>query len=72
MGLLENLRALRTAFAGAPQRRPPDVLRLLVRRPGILFGNACFESGLMASNKMEARLKCLAVLKTSSLIGCPF
>lgn len=72
MGLLQNLRAVRQAFAGAPRGRVPDNVRLLLRRPAILLGNGCFEGGLMMSNRLDARLKCLAGLKTSALIGCPF
>lgn len=72
MGILANLRAIRQAFAGAPRGRVPDGVRLLSRRPGILFGNGCFETGLVVSNRLEARFKCLAQVKTSALIGCPF
>lgn len=72
MGLVANLRAIgsvvrRTRFAGTP-----DAARLLARRPAIAAGVGMFETGLIASGRMPARLKALATIKTSALIGCPF
>jgi hypothetical protein len=47
-------------------------MRLLARRPGIAFGVGAFETGLMVSGRVDGKLKSLAVVKTSALIGCPF
>lgn len=72
MGMLANLRIYGRVFGRQRYDRMPDVVRLLVRRPGIAFGVSAFETGLMTSGRVDARLKVLAALKTSALIGCPF
>ncbi len=54
------------------RRNHTDLVRWMVRRPQILAGMAAYETGLIAANKADARLKALAGLRTSSLIGCPF
>jgi hypothetical protein len=53
-------------------RRSPDTLRLLRRRPTLLLGVAGYELALMATGRVDARLKALAQVKTSALVGCPF
>jgi hypothetical protein len=72
MGLITNLRAQTRVLGGQRYRRLPDVVRLLARRPGIAFGVGAFETGLMVSGHVEGRLKELAAIKTSALVGCPF
>lgn len=52
--------------------RTPDVVRLLVRRPAIAGGVSAYETGLLLSGRVEPRLKALASVKTSAVIGCPF
>jgi hypothetical protein len=47
-------------------------LRLLRQRPALLLGVNAFETALMASGRTDVRLKALAQIKTSALIGCPF
>lgn len=54
------------------KKRPMEGLRLLRRRPALLLGVNAFETALMASGSVEGRIKALARVKTSSLIGCPF
>lgn len=54
------------------RQTPADLLRLLVRRPAILGAVCTYETALVVSGRMDSRLKALASLKTSSLIGCPF
>jgi hypothetical protein len=54
------------------KKRPMETLGLLRRRPALLLGVNTFEIALMASGHLESRLKALASIKTSSLIGCPF
>lgn len=51
---------------------PADLLRLLVRRPAILAAVGTYETALLVSGRVDGRLKALASLKASSLIGCPF
>jgi hypothetical protein len=54
------------------KKRPLETIRLLRRRPPLLFGVNAFEMALMASGRMPVRPKALATIKTSALIGCPF
>ncbi len=49
-----------------------DLLRLLVKRPAILTAVGTYETALLISGQVDSRLKMLASLKASSLIGCPF
>ncbi len=51
---------------------PADLLRLLVKRPAILAAVGTYETALLASSRTDSRLKALAILKVSSLVGCPF
>ena len=69
---LDKIRAYGKAFARARYRRIPDLLRLLVKRPAILAAVGTYESALLASGRLDGRLKTLASIKASSLIGCPF
>ncbi|HEV2075954.1 MAG TPA: hypothetical protein VGR10_06920 [Thermoleophilaceae bacterium] len=50
----------------------PDLVRLLGRRPAIAAGVSAYEAGLLASGRVDSRLKALASIKTGALIGCPF
>jgi hypothetical protein len=43
-----------------------------VKRPTILAAVSTYETALLVSNRIDGRLKALAMLKASSLIGCPF
>lgn len=54
------------------RRNRTDLVRWMWRRPQILAGIGGYEAGLLASNRADNRLKLLAQLRTSSLIGCPF
>lgn len=72
MQLARKLRAYGRVVGRTRYRRVPDVVRLLARRPGIAAGVAAYETGLMASGRVDARLKALAQVKTGALIGCPF
>lgn len=51
---------------------PPDLLRLMIKRPALIGAVGTFETALIMSGKMDSRLKALASLKSSALIGCPF
>ncbi len=57
-----------------PRRRevPADLLRLMVKRPALLGAVGTYETALMVSGRVDSRLKALASLKSSALIGCPF
>lgn len=54
------------------RRNRTDLVRSMFRRPQILAGIGAYEAGLLAANRADNRLKLLAQLRTSSLIGCPF
>jgi hypothetical protein len=70
MGLIARLAAFMRAMRR--KKRPMDALRLLRRRPALLLGVNAFEAALLASGRVESRLKALGQIKTSALIGCPF
>jgi alkylhydroperoxidase family enzyme len=53
-------------------RRPIGTLALLRTRPALLLGVNAFELAQLACGRVDARLKALAQIKTSALIGCPF
>lgn len=54
------------------RRNRTDLLRWMVRRPQLLAAISAYETGLFAANRADDRLKGLAQLRTSALIGCPF
>ena len=54
------------------RRNRADLLRYLIYRPGLLGAVAAYESAVLLGSQTDVRLKALAFLKTSSLIGCPF
>ena len=71
MRLMKRLRAyLRIAPRG--RRNSTDALRYLVRRPVLLAAIGGYETAVMASNRVEPRLKYLATMKAAGLTGCPF
>ena len=49
-----------------------DLERLLRKRRGLMFGVSVFEMCQLASGRMDTRLKMLAELKSSTLVGCEF
>ncbi len=69
MRFLDRLRA-----TGRVLRRGgnPELGRLLRRRPGVMLGVSAYELGLLASNRLDIRVKSLAQVKVSALVGCPF
>ena len=70
MRLLDKLRAYARILRSA--KRPIETMRLLRRRPALMMAVNGFETALLATSRVEARLKALAQIKTSALIGCPF
>ncbi|BBL79717.1 hypothetical protein RxyAA322_15710 [Rubrobacter xylanophilus] len=69
---VRNLLAPLKVFARTRYERVPDLVRLLIQRPAILAAVGSYESALLVSGRVEGRIKALAELKTSSLVGCPF
>jgi 3',5'-cyclic AMP phosphodiesterase CpdA len=39
--------------------------------PKLLFGRSLFESALLASHRVDARLKILGSLRAAMIVGCP-
>lgn len=72
MEIVRKLRAYGRVMARARNRRPPDLVRLLAKRPAIMAGVSAYETGLLASGRVDGGLKALAQIKTGALIGCPF
>jgi hypothetical protein len=70
MGLIARLSAFLRVMRR--KKRPMETLRLLRSRPAILLGVNAFETALLASGRVKGRIKALARVKTSALIGCPF
>ena len=54
------------------RRKRLDLVDRMIRRPQLLAGIGAYEVALFTSNRAEGRLKLLAQLRVSSLIGCPF
>jgi hypothetical protein len=70
MGLFGKLKAYSRVMRA--RKRPLDHVRLLWRRPALLLGVNTFEMAQLLCGRVESRLKALAQIKTSALIGCPF
>lgn len=71
------MRTLRKMIAYArvlprARRNRLDAMRYLIRRPALLGAVAAYEGAVLFSNRVDGRVKALAQVKTSSLIGCPF
>jgi alkylhydroperoxidase family enzyme len=49
-----------------------EALQLAAHRPSILAGVGAMEMAQMAAKSLPAKLKSLASLRTSTLIGCPY
>jgi hypothetical protein len=60
-----------TTLARARRNRT-DLARFLLHRPPVAAAIAVYETSLMMSSQLDARLKWVVMLKTSSRIGCPF
>ncbi len=71
-GFLGRLRAFLKVAARGQRAESSDPLRLLRRRPALLLAVSGYELALLTSNRLDARLKYLASVKASGLVGCPF
>jgi hypothetical protein len=73
--ILDRVLAYGRTFARVLPRRhavPTDLLRLMIGRPALLGAVGTYETALLLSGRVDSRLKSLAMLKSSALIGCPF
>lgn len=70
MGFIAKLKTYAGVLRQA--KRPMETLRLLRQRPALMLGVNAYELGLLASSRVDTRLKALAQIKTSALVGCPF
>jgi len=71
MKLLEKLRTYRRVFKRA-NRNKSDMNRVLARHPKIAMAIGAYEAAVFFSGKADVRLKTLAAIKASSMVGCPF
>jgi hypothetical protein len=53
-------------------RNTTDLARYLIRRPVIAMAIGGYETAVLVSNSIDPRVKYLACLRASSVIGCPF
>ncbi len=70
MGLISKIKS----YAGvmSQRKRPMQAMELLRKRRALMLGYGGFETAQFVSNRVDGRLKTLAVVKTSALVGCPF
>lgn len=54
------------------RRNRLDLFRALARRPQLLVGSGLYELALLASARVEPRLKVLAEVKVAALIACEY
>jgi hypothetical protein len=67
-----KLRAVGNVMARGRGGPTPEVFRLLGQRPALQMAVTGYELGLLASSRLDARVKSLASLKAAALVGCPF
>jgi hypothetical protein len=60
------------SILGKARRNRTDLARYLIRRPALIGAISGYETALLVSSRAPNRLKALAQVKSSSLIGCPF
>lgn len=49
-----------------------EPIKILAHHPRLLRATGQMEMGQAAAHSVPARLKCLASIKTATLVGCPF
>lgn len=54
------------------KRNRMDLMRYLLRRPALLAATGGYETALLLSSRAQSRLKLLAQVKASAMVGCPF
>ncbi len=72
MGLYDKLRAYAGVMRGRDKSRPIEPMSLLRKRLALMLGVNGFEMAQLLSGRVDSRLKSLAQIKTSALVGCPF
>lgn len=71
MQFIHKVKAYARALPRASRNRT-DLLGWMWRRPQLLTAIGVYETALLSSGRAPTRIKSLAMLRTSSLIGCPF
>jgi hypothetical protein len=69
--LLSKVRAYAKILPRAKRHRL-DLIRYLARRPALLMAVGGYEAAVLASSRVDNRIKALAAVKASSLVGCPY
>ena len=70
--ILGKLRVYGRVLARVRGRWPPDLARLLAKRPALMAAVGTYEAALLVSGRVDSRLKTLSQIKAASLVGCPF
>jgi hypothetical protein len=60
------------SFVRRATGKVPDPLRIAARRPKLMLATIVYEWAIAKTPKLEFRLKVLAGLRVSALVGCPF
>ena len=70
MRIRDKIKAYSRVMKGA--KRPIETMRLMRKRPALLVAVATYETALIASERVDNRLKALGQIKAGALIDCPF
>lgn len=54
------------------KRNRADLIRAIVRRPQLMLGVATYETAIMLSASVEARLKILAEMRVAMIVACEY
>lgn len=75
-GVEESKASLLTRFVYSQARKRlgkvPEPLTVVANHPTLFKGNGAFEIALERSRLVDRKLKALAEIKASTLVGCPF
>ncbi len=71
-GFLARLQGFARVIARPREKKVPALARLLAKMPPLLICVSLFELALLLTNRVDPRLKALASVQASSLVGCPF
>ncbi|MGH9172527.1 MAG: carboxymuconolactone decarboxylase family protein [Acidimicrobiales bacterium] len=72
MTVRDQFRSYRVVLPMFMKSDKRDLLRYLRRRPQLLAGTFAYETAMLTSGRVDARLKALAQLKAAALVNCEF
>lgn len=68
---MKRLAAYARIMRGA-KRNQTDLMQYIGRRPAIAGAIGAYEMAVLFSNRVDIRVKYLASMRASALLGCPF